>query len=256
MKPGWIAAIVGIVASGVCAAGEPTWPPLSSELLDLEARIEYGFYANEPRTIEGALDRLRELDGKDPAARYYEGLAAYRLAQVELATTPHAREAVALLDRCEQLTRDLANDAQVGTEAEILGAACTTLAAGDALADAPVSTRKIVEALLHAGSEDALNPRLALVAARLRLASTPGDHEAHTLARELLESAARALEQRAEPSNGPHWGEAEALAMLAELDLEDGKRLAARDMIERALLAAPGYRFALALKERLLSSPK
>jgi len=232
------------------ASAVHAWPPLSEEVLDLEARIEYGFYAADARTIEGALERLQQMEGDDAAVRYYEALAAYRLAQVELTTGAQEAQPGAMIDRCASLTQGIAADTAVGAEAAILAGACAVLAAADPQVPTPLSQRKVEQALARARSADADNPRLSLVEARMALARKPIDAAGRTAARERLEAAVRAFEER-EGVAGPRWGEAETLAALAELDLADGEIRAARDMIERALLAAPGYRFALSLKERL-----
>ena len=241
------------VLTGVSAAH--AWMPLSSELLDLEARIEYGFYSGEPRSIEGALDRLEQLESDGSAVRYYEALAVYRLAQVQLASVrPDLRAADALVERCVKLTSPIFEDELAGAEAGILGAACSTLSTEAGALGASLTARKIEQIVSRARQRDAENPRLALIEARLRLAAKAGA-DGRTAARQVLEAAAWALQQREAPAAGPRWGEAEALALLARLYLEDGDVLAARDMIERALLVAPGYRVALALKEQLLSAP-
>jgi hypothetical protein len=54
--------------------------------------------------------------------------------------------------------------------------------------------------------------------------------------------------------DAPEWGEAEALARLGEIALQRGEPRVARDFIERALLLAPDYWFALALRSKLQNS--
>ena len=49
----------------------------------------------------------------------------------------------------------------------------------------------------------------------------------------------------------PEWGEAEALARLGEIHFERGETRLARDLAERALLAAADYRAALELRRKL-----
>ncbi len=49
----------------------------------------------------------------------------------------------------------------------------------------------------------------------------------------------------------PDWGEAEALAALGELYLARAEVRGARDLIERALLLAPDYRFAAELRAQV-----
>jgi tetratricopeptide (TPR) repeat protein len=69
-----------------------------------------------------------------------------------------------------------------------------------------------------------------------------------------LEAAADAFAAWTPPPDAPGWGEAEALAALAELHLTRGELREARDLIERALLVAPGYGFAVELRTQLQGS--
>jgi hypothetical protein len=230
-----------------------SWPSASAELLDLQARIEYGFYANDVRIVEGALERLEQLREEDPAARYYEGLADYRLAQLN--ASAEGREVGAFVGACIARAEELFDNPGARTEAEILAAACSTITPPRAPAEGAWSQRKVEQALARARTVDAENPRLALVDARSRLARRPEHATERVAIRAELEAAASQFQARDGGVDEPHWGEAEALAMLAEMYLDDNQPRAARDMIERALLAAPGYRFALALKERLSSTP-
>jgi tetratricopeptide (TPR) repeat protein len=71
-------------------------------------------------------------------------------------------------------------------------------------------------------------------------------------ARKALETAVAGFARRG-TSDGPRWGEAEAQARLGALYLEAGDARRARDCIEQALLVAPQYKLALALKNRLSS---
>ncbi|HET7132053.1 MAG TPA: hypothetical protein VFJ95_07380, partial [Gammaproteobacteria bacterium] len=66
-----------------------------------------------------------------------------------------------------------------------------------------------------------------------------------------LEHAVAAFDARPAALRGPEWGEAEALAALGELKLARGDAREARDLIERALLLAPDYRFAMELRARM-----
>ena len=60
-----------------------------------------------------------------------------------------------------------------------------------------------------------------------------------------------ALEQGLAADLHPAWGRPETLAQMGAIELESGKTREARDLIERALLDAPGYVFALQLQNAL-----
>jgi tetratricopeptide (TPR) repeat protein len=66
-----------------------------------------------------------------------------------------------------------------------------------------------------------------------------------------LAAAAEAFSAWSPPADAPDWGEAEALAALAEAHLARGELREARDFIERALQVAPGYRVAVELRAQL-----
>src|SRR5262252_7020126 len=70
--------LVGVTAAAVAA----TPPPVDPAVLDLENRIEYGYYTEDGRTLEG-LARQPGAEAPDGMKSYYAGLAGYRLALLE-----------------------------------------------------------------------------------------------------------------------------------------------------------------------------
>jgi hypothetical protein len=54
----------------------------------------------------------------------------------------------------------------------------------------------------------------------------------------------------------PDWGHAEALTLLGETYLKRGEMVAARDVLERALVLAPDYRQAQKLLQTAATRPK
>jgi len=228
--PAWI------VALGWCSA-PPVLAALAPELADLAGRIDYGFYNEDARAIEAARTTLKRL-GDSPDVNYYRDFAALRLAQLE----PAERARTALVSDCAG--RAVAPDAKgpAAAEAWILVAACAEVAH---------SGRRVEQALERARALDDDHPRIALV-------------EAWTLQRELADDAAlrdAVTEKWQEVVAGfdvwngspdaPQWGHAEALAALGEFALARGEARTARDLIERALLLAPDYRFAMELRGRI-----
>jgi len=230
--------ILALLAAPLCCA-RLACAASSEELSDLAARIDYGYYAAEPRVIEAARAVLDRSEATDPQTRYYTAYAAFRLAQLAI----QARAASgALVDTCiEKATPP--RDATATAEAWILVAACSEVGA---------QPRRREQALERARSLDPSNPRLALLDAWVaspRAAQVDPALRDEAAAR--LEHAVAAFDARPASNGGPDWGEAEALAALGEIVLARGEVRSARDLIERALLVAPDYQLALDLRARL-----
>ena len=231
---GW-PALIGLLGSGQAHAD------LASDLADLSTRAEYGFYTAEPAVIAAARRDLERLDAKDARVSYYRALAAMRSAQVETALGRSAdRSFGACIDSAERATEQDPTSA----EAWVLVAACSTLAASN--------DRRYEAAVASARHLERENPRLALVEAwhaipdGRRLEAATVDALAKS-----LEAVVVLFESASPDPETPTWGEAEALALLGSLYLEQGATRAARDVLERALIAAPGYDRAIELMARI-----
>ena len=231
-----------------------TYAQVSSELLDLAGRIEYGFYAQESRVIEAARASLARLIEVEPFATYYDGLAAYRLAQLTVAHD--GRSANRLLEECVDRGRAHADHGAQPGEAWVLVAACSALGGYHEPLKAMLHQRRLEQALEEARGLDAENPRISLVET-WAMSHRPAHAEAQTrdLAGAHLERALQQFRIWRGPPGSPEWGEAETLAHLGEISLQRGDVRGARDYIEEALLIAPDYHFALSLKKRVLSPP-
>lgn len=219
-----------------CAArGEP-----SSELLDLAARVHYGFYHAEPRAIDAAraaLDRLAD----SPEVLYYRDFAALRRAQLG----GNDRLSLERLEQCAEREVPAGLDKRVAAEAWVLVAACAELRS-----DASGRDR----ALALARERDDDNPRIALVEAWALEPAAEADvarREAHA---QKLAAALEAFAAWAPSIDDPDWGHAEVLTALGAAALTRGQVRAARDFIESALLHAPDYRAALELRGALQSA--
>ena len=227
-------ALLGLLGSGAGHAD------LAGDLADLSARAEYGFYAAEPAVIDAARRDLERLAAGDARVSYYRALAAMRSGQVDAGL---GRSADRALGECIEWAERAAADDPSWAEAWVLVAACSTLAAKSGRFEAAVASARRLEPE---------NPRLALVEA---WHAVPDDgrlepETADTLA-QMLEAVVVLFETASPDLGTPAWGEAEALALLGMLHLERGATRAARDVLERALLAAPGYVYALALMARI-----
>jgi hypothetical protein len=113
------------------------------------------------------------------------------------------------------------------------------------------SQRRAEQALARAHALDADNPRIPLVAAwaaeRVADEGTGAEARAAT-----WQAVVAAFDSWNTPEGAPQWGRAEALAELGEIALASGDARAARDLIERALLEAPGYGRAVELRAKLV----
>lgn len=212
----------------------------SPELLDLAARVHYGYYNAEPRAIEAAaqaLDRLAD----SPEVWYYRDFAALRGAQ--LGGTERAA-----LDRLRACAvRGVAQglDKRFAAEVWVLAAACAELAGDHARRE---------RALAEARARDDDNPRIALVEAWALERAARADAAHRDVAAAKLAAAVEAFDAWTPSIDDPEWGHAEALTSLAAGTLQRGQMRAARDLLERALLLAPDYRAALGLRTALQSA--
>ena len=208
----------------------------SAELADLAGRIDYGFYNDDTHAIDAARTALGRL-GDAPAVRYYRDYANLRRAQLNPADRSSARECAE-----HEVPADLAPP--VAAEAWILVAACAVVA--------QQSIRRVEQALSRARELDKRNPRLVLVEAWIMRHGAGDDAVANADLAAKLQQTVEAFDTWHAPANAPDWGEAEALAALANATLARGETRAARDLVERALLLVPDYGVAVELRARLL----
>lgn len=219
----------------LCAATFVAHAAQSPELLDLAARVHYGYYNAEPRAIDAAIVALERLP-ESPEALYYRDFATLRRAQLGVID----RAGQQRLRTCVERDVSPGLDKRFAAEAWVLVAACAEVAGDKGRRD---------RALSLARERDDDNPRIALV-------------EAWTLEREAGAGAAAeklaavvdAFDAWVPSLDDPEWGHAEALTALAADALQRGQMRAARDLIERALLLAPDYRAALELRVALQSA--
>jgi hypothetical protein len=205
---------------------------IAAELLDLAARVQYGYYQADARAIEAALVALDRL-GDAPDAVYYRDFAALRLAQLGGRNDDKRLGDCARRDAPAELTK------RAAVEAAVLAAACALAASDD---------RRFEQALARARALDDDHPRIALLEAwalERRVAKNP---EARAELEARLTAAVAAFDARTPTVDDPEWGQAEALAALGESAFARGDVRAARDLLERALLLAPDYSRAVALR--------
>ena len=239
LAPAIAAPVAAATASEGMAQPGPHW-------LQIESRIESGYFQQDAAGLV-ALSATLSADGATALSggkneqwrSYYSALVAYRLA---LLARHDLTRAWPFTERCvEELNRALALDAG-SAEALALQSAC--LAAQSKLDSwrapfaAPLSRSRSDKALKLAPD----NPRVLLLgalAARDRPALFGGDNQRAFV---LLQRAASAFERQSTQASGlPQWGAADAFTDLAEDYLTRGEALAARNVLERALLLAPDF---------------
>jgi len=227
------------LALAACASAAVRAEP-SAELLDLAARVHYGYYLGDARTIETAQSALDRLDDS-PEVLYYRDFAALRRAQLGGSD----RASQARLRDCAQ--RDPAANVAKSFAADVwaLSAACA-LIGGD--------VRRSEQALALARERDDDNPRIALVEAWALERSAGTDPAQREAVAAQLAAVVEAFDAWSPSIDDPDWGYAEALTALAADALERGQVRAARDLVERALLLAPEYRAAVELRAALQSA--
>jgi tetratricopeptide (TPR) repeat protein len=218
----------------VCASGaETNW-------LDVESRIQYGYYTEDARSLGSVMELLAPSDVADALKSYYAGLANYRLTQLTAAhDTGHAKSAaeacVSNLDKAIQSRADFA-------DALALQSACLDRLSVLEAWRTPFAASKSGSQIEKARHLAPQNPRVLLLDAveqYERPKSSAADRE-HALS--VFKAAAAAFEaERKDTDHVPGWGAAEVYVYLAKCYLDRGSALEARDALERALLIAPEF---------------
>jgi tetratricopeptide (TPR) repeat protein len=213
---------------------------------DLQARILYGFQTEDREQLGELRDSLSaqvRSDGGDDALRYQLAHANYRYAAIVADKDRRAAEA-ALADCTSETATLLGHDAE----------SAETLALDSACRDELATFRKLQGVLLRAQAEAHLkaayrlapdNPRVLLLLAYHALAAARPDPARSGAGLEALRRAALRFEETpATDPDIPGWGHAEAYLALGREYLARGDVLAARNWIEKALIAAPDYKAA------------
>jgi tetratricopeptide (TPR) repeat protein len=229
----------------VCGAAETNW-------LDVESRIQYGYYTEDPRSLAGVMEQLAPADTPSASKSYYAGLANYRLSQLALAKDKsRAKETAAAcvnsLDQALKIQKDFA-------EALALQSACLDVLASLEAWRTPFAASKSGAQIEKARHLAPKNPRVLLLDA-VELYERPKSSAAERdRALTGFKNAAAAFEaERQEMVHAPGWGAAEAYIYLGRCYLDRGATLDARDALERALLLAPEFAEARRLMSRITS---
>lgn len=235
---------------------------------DVEGRIQYAYYTNDPRALNGVLASLKLKGGEegsdeDPGARaYFRALAHYRLAQVYEATKKgDARDAIG--DCGDEIDRaidtlpvlkygldDTPANQLKRAEDYALRTACTL--AGREMSSIPFGGGRIGSRIEEAVKLAPKNPRVRLVEALAMFDRAGKNTDEKAAALKALRAVTQMFElARAQASTTPEWGAAEAYAFLGRALIDQRDAVGAREALERSLLIAPEYAFARKLMAQI-----
>ncbi len=248
----WLAVLLGVALTRAIAG-----PASETQWLDVESRIQYGYFTEDQRALRTLVEALASNDSHDPLKSYYAGLLAYRLillaeAQAgQQARTDRSKEevrkaaggCVRSLDHALQARSDFA-------DALALQSVCLGRLAESSAWRAPFAGPKSVSKLRKALELAPGNPRVLLLDAIGAYENAKTPEGAPRPCGKFKDTAAVFEAERAEVDHVPGWGAAEAYMWLGRCYLGNGEVVPARDALERALLIAPEF----AQARRLLSS--
>ena len=213
---------------------------------DLQAQILYAYQIEDANALANLTQDLStrvKADAGDPSLRYHLAHAQYRRGLLaDARNAPEAEPAFA--DCIDELKPLVAQDVK-SVEALVLQSACYAGLAGHRQLEAVLLRSRAQERLDAALRLAPRNPRAVYLSSMegLRQAKPGGAPQQHALAQ--LELAAQLFDATPATSiDAPGWGHAEAyLALGRELQAR-GDQLAARNWIEKSLIAAPDYKAA------------
>jgi tetratricopeptide (TPR) repeat protein len=213
---------------------------------DLQAQILYAYETEDLNQLTDLVQSLStdvKANGGDMALRYHLAHADYRLA--ELLGEAHRRQAESALADCsEQLSKLLDHDSR-SVEALVLSSACLEGLAKYRKVEGVILRTKAGDRLSTASKLAARNPRVLLLRATNDLQrARPGSPESTQAFAELQQAAQRFDETSATNPDAPGWGHADAYLALGRQYLQRGDLLAARNWIEKSLIAAPDFKAA------------
>ena len=208
--------------------------------LDVESRIQYGYYTEDTRALAGVMELLGPAETQSARKSYYAGLVNYRLTQLTLSrdkgrAKETAQACVDNLDRALKLQSDFA-------DALALQSACLDLLAGLGAWRTPFVASRSGSQIQKARHFGPKNPRVLLLDAVELYERPKGSAADREQALSGFRKATAAFEaERQETEHVPGWGAAEAYVYLARCQLDRGATLEARDALEHALLLAPEF---------------
>ena len=225
----------------------------SRTLLDLEARIEYGYFTEDRRTLQALAILPTGDDARDGMKSYYAGLAGYRLMLVDsprdkVQARSAAEECISSLDLALK-----ASPAAVPAESMALQSACLLQLAELGGLRAPFAGTRSKSQMQKALRLAPRDPRVLLLDAVVAFERAPNGAEGERALGKLKKAIGALENERQEVVHTPGWGLADAYTYLGRIYLDRGDAVKARDALERALLAAPEFRQARRLMTKITS---
>jgi hypothetical protein len=237
-----LAVVLPPLASAADAPNQATW-------LDVEGRIQYGYYTEDARSLDALATQLTAGDADDSLKSYYAALADYRITLL----TKDLSRAMAHAERCVGAANRAVEAQKKFAEAVALESACLGRMARLSALRSPFAASRSKSRIEQALRLAPRNPRVLLLDA-----VNAYEGAANGVAKERvtgkLKRAVAALEaERQDVVHVPGWGLAEAYIYLARACLDKGDAVAARDALEHALLAAPEFAEARRLMTKITS---
>jgi hypothetical protein len=223
---------------------------------DIESRIQYGYYTEDPAALRKLEELIAAGDARDKLRGYYAALLDWRRAQLAAGATT-AAERNNTVRYAEHCVHDV--DTALVVEADFadalaLRAACLTTPEEISGGYTPIAGHRARKDLERARQLAARNPRVLLIdaASDYTLLTSQGGNKERALGK-LRQTVAAFEAERSDADRLPGWGAAEAWLLLARDLLDHGDAVGARDALEHALLIAPEYAQARRLMVKITS---
>jgi len=246
------------IAAAAAGAGAQT----SSELDDAAARMQYAYYTEDAQSLQEVLRLTADLavgPVLEPAKAYQLAYGYWKLAQLHARSLtsepaqPGAKpQASQAAQSCARYARQaIAADGALG-EAYAIQAACEGYS--------PDARRSTASASEDCARSRSLRKALSLApgSPRVRLIEALCTSQQHNDPAALERWRTVVTQFEASPPSRPgmpDWGHVEALTTLGSLYLQRGDPIAARDVLERALVLVPDHREAQKLLRTASARP-
>lgn len=222
---------------------------------DIESRIQYDYYTEDARALTALEETVAGADEHAPLHDYYLGFLYFRqaLLAAQGVTAPGAGKAGQFAAQCVTHLDAALAAGEDFAEGFALRAACrlAPLASGEGATLAAHRAHKDISRALQLAPG---NSRVLLIDAvsDYQLPPSSGGNKERALVK--LRQAMAAFEaERRETQRVPGWGAAEASVFLARDLLDHSDPVAARDVLEQALLSAPEFAQARRLMGKITS---
>jgi len=229
-------------AGAADASNESAW-------LDVEGRIQYGYYTEDARSLDALVTQLSTGGTDDSFRSYYAALADYRVALLSRDLSralAHAEACAATANRAVQAKKQFA-------EGLALESACLGRMARLSPLRSPLAASRSRSRIEQAFRLAPRNPRVLLLDAVNAYEAAVNGVEKDSATGKLKRAVAALEAERQDVVHVPGWGLAEAYIYLARACLDNGDTVAARDALEHALLAAPEFAEARRLMTKITS---